>query len=192
MRKALLAVLVILPFTACFEGKTPQSKASQGLEQALAAMPTPDPNSFVATTKTAPDYTNEKAGWKLVQNQPGRASATVAKKDGAWGVVLNFAIQTRVYTNKKDHLAVQVMEWKYSDGKTEPFGMVFTDDLGLEARYAIRSAGNWFVAKAMDTDAARNDLGIKDAVLDKDHKPVSLRVTLDTLEGPKEIMLVFR
>ncbi len=165
MRKTMLSIATIFVLISC-----------------VYAQPLQSSDERVRTSTVVPDLHNPANGWKIV---PEREELLYQNKD------LTVKLRAEYYENNKDDMAAFL--WvKDAKKNREELAMLYgTPDV---ARGAIKFGGAWYVSKVLYFDKGKgNSKGSVswEVVYDAKEadKLVKAKLTLETLEGSKEVII---
>lgn len=131
-----------------------------------------------------PNVLDASAGWQI--HERGTSTRFVPKTvDGnrAYGAMLVF--KYKFYINLKNQMTVYVFSWVNNRGIEEEFCMLY--GVGETARFAINMGDRWYPSA---TPYNQNPEGVRvDNVVVKRGLPVSVRLSLNTVNGPMRRIL---
>ena len=123
----------------------------------------------IACAQSVPDLSSKN--WKLSEEYQATLSVDVGN-----GQTVGLSTTAKFYENETDKMFANVLMWKDSE-----VAMIFGTE--SDYTYAIKVDNKWYVAKDKDQKAHAA------AVYDSDGKPSGVRLTLETTDGLKELVL---
>lgn len=138
------------------------------------------PDERVRTSTVVPDLHNLTSGWKVISEKERLLYQNET---------MTVKVSEEYYENPKDNMRA-FLYVKSANGKREELSMIYgTNDV---ARGAIRSGGAWHVSRELYFDNGKiNDKGsvASELIMDETNKPVKIKLTLETVDGPKEVII---
>ncbi|MBI4087441.1 MAG: hypothetical protein HY434_01260 [Candidatus Liptonbacteria bacterium] len=147
-----------------------------------------DPAEWVRISRTAPDFTNTEKGWEDTKiEQLVTRSVAIPEGQNQNEAVLVLTLVTRVYVNETDRLWVRLIAYEHENGEREEIGIYYGDFDNTVMRFAITVDGKRFVAAGLYSPN-ENGITLTEPVT-KDNDPISVKISLDTVEGVKSRIL---
>ena len=126
-------------------------------------------NSFADSKSTVPDLSG--SNWKFL----GENNVNISSKTND-GQTVGLETTAKYYENDADKLHASVLMWNNNE-----VAMLYGDN---DVHLAIKTDGKWYEAK-------KNKTLESVVVYGKDGKPTGVKLSLDTTEGYKEVVLAF-
>lgn len=165
MRSMVLSLFVVLAIVSCASATPPQT-----------------PDEQMRTSKVVPDLHNSASGWKAVPEKMELFYQNEA---------LTVRIKVEYYENTKDGMRAFLYVLETKRGREELAMLYGTDNV---ARGAIRAGDAWHVSKDLYFDNGKGNPSASVrwvATFDEKEpdKPVKAKLTLETVNGFKEVVI---